>query len=232
MCTERVESTCEDSPSALKCNILRVCEGDGSIFILFQKVEQDQYRVTCTLLPLHSPPLTFTAFNIYNKVLWIWTFFDRILLKLFMTTGSGSNDIIFQSLTNSVNAGQQGIRYSPLSPDSITPVSNHVQYCRHPTGFVLDVFRIRNTDCTNCINTTYEASNLQIFLRGFLSGMQLWQNLEAIYIDIGIVGHMSAKSAKFFIQRKTANLFLGHLADLATSANSRLVLSISVFQKF
>ena len=49
---------------------------------------------------------------------------------------------------------------------------------------------------------------------------------------IFIVGHMSAKSLKFFIQRKTANSFLGHLADLATSANSRLVLSISAFRKF
>ena len=53
-----------------------------------------------------------------------------------------------------------------------------------------------------------------------------------------IVGHMfakspqSAKSAKFFIQRKTANSFLGHLADLATSANSWLELSSSVFQNF
>ena len=53
-----------------------------------------------------------------------------------------------------------------------------------------------------------------------------------------IVGHMSAKSAtsakstKFFILRKTANLFLSHLADLATSANSLSVLSKSVFQKF
>ena len=41
---------------------------------------------------------------------------------------------------------------------------------------------------------------------------------------------MSAKSAKS--AKLTANSFLGHLADLATSANSRLVLSINVFQKF
>ena len=49
-----------------------------------------------------------------------------------------------------------------------------------------------------------------------------------------IVGHLyakSAKSAKFLVQRKTANLFLTQLADLATSANSYFCLSISVLEK-
>ena len=48
--------------------------------------------------------------------------------------------------------------------------------------------------------------------------------LPRVYV-LGIVGHLSAKnaksakSAKFSVKRKMANLFLTHLADIATSAN-------------
>ena len=50
---------------------------------------------------------------------------------------------------------------------------------------------------------------------------------------IPIVGHLSAKtakSAKFFILRKTANKILPKLADLAATANFYFRLAIIVFQ--